>query len=205
MTPSFLYFDLGCVLLNFSLPKMLAQIAGLAGLDVETVKDVVFNSGMQLGYEAGRINSQEFYDRFCAATDTCPDFDAMSFAAADIFELNTSIVPVVAQLRAAGYRMGILSNTCPIHWDYCRRRFPTVIDLFDVYVLSYRVKAVKPEPAIFQAAVELAGVTANKIFFVDDIPGHVEGAKAAGFDAVQYTDTPRLAADLRVRGVAFNY
>ena len=66
-------------------------------------------------------------------------------------------------------------------------------------------ESAKPEPAIFQAAAKLAGVPPNEIFFVDDTLGHVEGAKAAGIDAVQYTSTPALVAELRARGVAFNH
>ena len=51
----------------------------------------------------------------------------------------------------------------------------------------------------------LAGVAPQDIFFTDDIPGHVEGARRAGFDAVQYTTTPQLVNDLHDRGVRFNY
>ena len=42
-------------------------------------------------------------------------------------------------------------------------------------------------------------------FYVDDIAGHVAGARSVGFDAVQYTSTDALVAQLRERGVAFNY
>jgi hypothetical protein len=40
---------------------------------------------------------------------------------------------------------------------------------------------------------------------MDDVPGHVAAANEAGFDAVQYTTTPALVAELRNRGVTFNY
>jgi HAD superfamily hydrolase (TIGR01509 family) len=84
-------------------------------------------------------------------------------------------------------------------------RFATIPDLFETIALSYQIGAVKPEPRIFAAAAELAGVPPSEIFFVDDIPGHVAAARIAGFDAVQYTTTPALVIDLRQRGVRFNY
>ena len=205
MPPTFLYFDLGRVLINFSVEKMLAQVATVSGVSPHKVEAVVFNSGLQVEYESGRIDCREFYERYCDATASRPDFEALREAASDIFQLNTSVVPIVAQLNAASHRMGILSNTCRSHWDHCRERYSSVVELFDVHALSYRLKAVKPNADIFAAAAELAGVDPREIFFVDDTLGHVEGARAAGFDAVQYTSTPQLAADLRARNVAFNY
>jgi FMN phosphatase YigB (HAD superfamily) len=48
-------------------------------------------------------------------------------------------------------------------------------------------------------------VSAGDIFYCDDIAANVEAARRAGFDAVQYTETPELARELRRRGVRFNY
>jgi len=126
-------------------------------------------------------------------------------AAAEIFELNLPVLPIVAQLRQAGYPMGILSNTCETHWEYCRRHYRIVSEGFGVYALSYKLGAVKPDAAIFHAAAELAGCRPEEIFFVDDIAGHVAGARAVGFDAVQFTTAEGLASDLRQRGIRFNY
>ncbi|MBN2295666.1 MAG: HAD family phosphatase [Pirellulales bacterium] len=184
---------------------MLSQVGKVSGTSPNRVKQIVFGNGLQTDYESGHISCHEFHERFCAALGTRPDFEALRHAASDIFELNISVVPIVTQLRAAGHRMGILSNTCHSHWEHCRYRYPSVIGLFDVHALSYRLGAVKPNAEIFTAAAELAGVDPAEIFFVDDTLGHVEGALASGFDAVHYTSTRQLASDLRARNVAFNY
>ena len=205
MPPTFIYFDLGRVLINFDIEKMLAQVGAVSKISPDRVKQIVFDTGLQTDYESGRIDCQEFHEKFCESLDSCPDFETLRQAACDIFQLNTSVLPVVAQLRAAGHRMGILSNTCHSHWEHCRQRYPAVIELFDVHALSYRLRAVKPDAEIFAAAAELARVDPREIFFVDDTLGHVEGARAYGFDAVQYKGTPRLAADLRARNIKFNY
>ena len=205
MPPRFFYFDLGRVLINFDVQKMLDQLATVCGADAARVKEIVFDSGMQTKYESGLIDCREFHEQFNAAIGLQCDFEKLRLAASDIFELNVGIVAIAAQLRASGCRMGILSNTCHAHWEFCLRRYPSVIGLFDVHALSYRLKAVKPQAAIFESAAVLAGVEAGEIFFVDDMPGHVEAARAVGFDAVQYTGDRRLVADLRSRAVEFNY
>jgi len=205
MPTEFLYFDLGKVLVDFTVERMLRQVARVAGLDEGCVKDVLFDGKLQRRYESGQVTSRQFYDAFCEATDTRPDYDALAEAGSDIFELIPSMLPVVTQLREAGYRLGILSNTCELHWEHCVRRFPIVADGFHVHALSYRIGACKPDAKIFHAAAEMAGHPAEEIFFVDDLPEHITGAKAVGFDAVQYTSTRQLVVDLRARGIRFNY
>jgi glucose-1-phosphatase len=203
--PKFLFFDLGMVLLRFDVGVMCRQMGAVAGIDPQRVYQVLLEHPLQSDYERGRITTREFYDAFCRDTGTQPDFDALLRAGSDIFDLDASMIPVVVQLYREGCRMGILSNTCESHWEHCLRRFRVLGEMFEVYALSYRIGAAKPEAAIFEAAAKLAGVAPEEIFFTDDLAGHIAGARAAGLDAVQYTSTPQLAADLRARGVQFNY
>ena len=42
MAPSFFYFDLGRVLINFDIEKMLAQIGQVSGVHPDKVKEVLF-------------------------------------------------------------------------------------------------------------------------------------------------------------------
>lgn len=205
MAPRFIYFDLGQVLVTFDYGRMLRQVAEVAGIDPSDVEKVIFASGLQSQYERGQITTAQFYEAFCQRTGTRPPLAELEHAASDFFELNTSIVPVVAQVWQAGYRPGVLSNTCDLHWHHCRREFALVRETFDVCVLSYEVGAAKPEPAIYAAAIERAGCRPEEIFFTDDIAGHVLGAQAAGIDAVQYTSTPALVDALRARGVELSY
>ncbi len=176
MQPKFLYFDLGKVVVNFSVEQMLRQIGEVAGITADQVRGGLFNAALLHDHETGRLTSRQFYEAFCAATGTRPDFERLIAAAADIFELNLPVLPIVAQLRQAGYPMGILSNTCETHWEYCRRRYRIASEGFGVYALSYKIGAVKPDAEIFLAAAKMAGCRPEEIFFVDDIAGHVAGA-----------------------------
>jgi HAD superfamily hydrolase (TIGR01509 family) len=205
MPPKFLYFDLGKVLVNFDAEIMFRRMGEVAGVDPARVREVVIDGGLQRQYEIGQISGREFYEAFCRQTGTRPDYGALRQAASEIFELNLSILPVVTHLYHAHHRLGVLSNTCESHWEYCTRRYRILSELFAVHALSYRIGAAKPEAAVFQKAAELAGVAPQEIFYVDDFPEHILSARAIGFDAVQYTSTPQLAADLRARGIRLNY
>ena len=193
------------VLIDFSVERMLRQMAAVAGIDAEAVRGAVFGGGLLYQHETGRLSTSQFYEAFCAATGARPDVDRLIEAAADIFDVNVPMLPVVAQLGQAGYPMGVLSNTCETHWEHCFRHYRIVSEGFGAYALSYEIGATKPDAAIFQAAAKLAGCAPQEIFFVDDIAGHVAGALAAGFDAVQFTSAEALAQELRHRGIRFNY
>jgi putative hydrolase of the HAD superfamily len=203
--PEFLYFDLGNVLVTFDMEVMCRQVAAVAGTTAQQVKEAVFEGRLQHRYELGQITTRQFYEAFCRATGTAPDYEALLEAASDIFHLRPSLIPIVAHLHHAGYRLGILSNTCEAHWEHCRRRFAILDGLFEVHALSYRIAAAKPDAAMFRAAAQLAGVEPAAIFFTDDVPGHVAGARAAGLDAVQFTSVPQLVEELRKRTLRFNY
>ncbi len=201
----FLYFDLGNVLVTFSTERMFRQMGEVAGIEPAVVKAIVVEAGLQQQLESGEITSRQFHDTFCERTGARADFDALLHAGSDIFELNLSMLPVVASLQQGGYRLGLLSNTCENHWQHCARRFRIVGEAFSVHALSYRIGAMKPDATVFRAAAELAGVEPQETFFVDDLAQHVAGAQAAGFNAVQYTTTAALASELRRRGLRFNY
>jgi putative hydrolase of the HAD superfamily len=204
MLPKFIYFDLGKVLLDFSFERACRQIGEAAGISPEQVKNA-FGTGMQVDYEIGKLDSRGFYEQFCRATDTCSDYDAFYRGFNEIFRPITSMLPVVASLYQSGYRLGILSNTCEEHWNYCLPRYTMLRDFFSVHALSYEIGAMKPSAAIFCRAAEMAGCRPEEIFYTDDIAGHVAGARAAGLDAVVYTSTAELVNELRARGVKFNY
>jgi glucose-1-phosphatase len=202
----FLYFDLGNVVARFDHLKGCRQMAELTGLSQDQVFTVVFDSGLNRRCELGEVSNRAFHEEFCQATGTQPDFEAFLDAAGDIFAINDSLIPVLGALEVAGYRMGILSNTCEYHWQRLMASESGVLPAsFSAFALSFQIRAMKPDPRIYQAAAELAGVSPQEIFFCDDVAGHVTAAHDAGFDAVQYTTTAALVADLRRRGVRCNY
>jgi FMN phosphatase YigB (HAD superfamily) len=204
MPPKFIYFDLGKVLLDFSFERMCRQLGATAGIEPQQVKHVL-GAELQVDYETGKLDSRSFHERFCRETGTRPEYNDFFRAFNEIFTPITSMLPVVAGLYHAGYRLGVLSNTCEGHWNYCLRRYVMLRDLFSVYALSYEMGAMKPSAAIYCRAAAMAGCRPSEIFYADDSAANVAGARSAELDAVVYTSTAELAKELRARGVQFNY
>jgi putative hydrolase of the HAD superfamily len=205
LPPRYIYFDLGNVILSFDHAIACRQMAQAAGADTDQVHQYLFDSGVQWAYERGEMSSNAFCEQFRDRFDTTADDQTLLWASSEMFEMNAAVVPVVALLSAAGHRLGILSNTCEAHWLHVSSgRYRILSSYFEDYILSYEVGAMKPEPQIYQAAIESAGCAAGEIFFMDDRIENVAGAKKAGLDAVHFTSSHQLIQDLLARGVRFN-
>ena len=203
---SMVYFDLGNVLLKFDHEQSCRNLGKLFHVPAAEVRDVVFNSGLEDQYETGELSTAEFYQRLCDRWKQQPSLSSVCVAAADIFTLNYPTLSVLTQLKAAGYRTGILSNTCEAHWKFVTDgRFRFLTDLFEDLILSYEVKSMKPAPAIYQAAIAETGLEAESIFFMDDREENVDGALRMGLNAVHFTEGHQLARDMDARGIHINY
>jgi putative hydrolase of the HAD superfamily len=109
--------------------------------------------------------------------------DELRLAWNDIFE------PVPAMLEFVGRAPRprfLLSNTNQPHVEWIRERYPEIFPLFDHLVLSNEVGIRKPDPAIYRHVESLSGETPERHVFIDDLPQHVEGARQAGWHAIQF-------------------
>jgi putative hydrolase of the HAD superfamily len=91
--------------------------------------------------------------------------------------------PTLAELRAAGLRLAVVSN-----WDCSLRAVLGSLGLaaaVDAVVVSAEVGYRKPDPRIFKAALEQLGCAPGKALLVgDSLETDVLGARAAGLRAL---------------------
>jgi len=205
----FFYFDMGNVLLFFSHKRMAAQMAAVVGVSPELAWQILFEGDLGTRHEEGRISEDQFYDEFCrtagVANQPVIDRAALERAANDIFWLHTPMVALAGRLFAGGYRLGVLSNTNRGHWRFVTGRFAYLSTMFHVHAMSFDSHAMKPARQIYVDAARLAGVAPADIFFTDDRPENVAGAKEAGFNAVLFTSPAALSRELFHRGIVLNY
>jgi len=195
--------DLGNVLVHFSHERMCRQIAELCGDDPEAIFRWLFESGLQLELECGRITVADVHVELQKAVRRPVDFDDLVRAGSDIFTLNEPMVDVLDALKQAGCRLVLLSNTSVPHIEWVRDRWD-VLERFDECVLSCETGAVKPEPAIYRAAIERIECDPSECLYVDDIVEYVEAGRGYGLDGIVFTDTESLIGQLADRGIAID-
>ena len=182
--PAFIYLDLGRVVVDFDHALAWQKVAAITGLAEADIEQFFTADDRPRRIETGLLAWDTLHAEFVRAMAVEVDVDALARAAGDIFTLRVEMLPVIAAIERAGVPLGILSNTCDIHWQHLLRcRYGILPGGISPLVLSYEVGAMKPHPSIYEAAVAKAGVPADRIFFCDDIPAHVEAARAAGWDA----------------------
>jgi putative hydrolase of the HAD superfamily len=110
--------------------------------------------------------------------------------------VNEQIVDRIRELRAEGYRLGLITNNVREGSASWRALVP-VDELFEVVVDSSEVGMRKPNPAIYHHALELlGGVEPGEAVFLDDTASNVEGARRAGLAAILVDDPDRALAEL---------
>lgn len=103
----------------------------------------------------------------------------------------------VAQLKAAGKRVAVLSNM-PRDLGLVLRSTTDRLDVFDGVTLSYEVRSAKPEPAIYEHCLEAIGLPPQEVLFFDDRIANVQGAEMLGMTAIEFLNRDDVL--LRVRG-----
>ncbi len=187
---------MGNVLVHFSHEKMCRNIAPLCGWTEAETKKFLLNEGRLWKLERGEITEEQFHEEFCQATGRPLDIDELQHAATDIFRLNESIVPVLHQLKNAGMRLVLLSNTSVTHLNFIERNF-NVLELMDDRVTSFEAGAIKPEDWIYEVALSKANCDPHECFYTDDIEAYICKAETFGIHARLYTTTESLLKSLR--------
>ncbi|APW60321.1 HAD family hydrolase [Paludisphaera borealis] len=200
-----LMFDFGNVIGFFDYMLIFGRFGARLGLSADEFRTLVEAKGMSrllAEFERGALAPEEFSRRIQAEVGLNIPFEEFAADWEDIFELNTSVGELVADLKRQGYTLVLGSNTNGIHAPFFRRQFRETLDHFDHLVYSHEARFLKPDRGFFDACVEAAGVSAGSCVFIDDLEANVEGARAAGLQGVVYRgDTSKLIEDLRAIGV----
>ncbi len=97
--------------------------------------------------------------------------------------LRHELVEYVRKIRAAGLATGIITNNVVEFREGWRAMLP-VDELFDFVVDSSEVGMRKPNPAIFEKALEIGGFSADEVLFLDDFEGNIIAASALNIRSI---------------------
>ncbi len=110
-------------------------------------------------------------------------------------------VRIMEALIDKGRDVTMLTNFAADTFADARELFPFLAKPRGVTV-SGEVGLVKPDLAIYEKHARDFDLDAGATIFIDDSPANVEGARAAGWQAVHFTDAAALKDDLQARGIA---
>jgi len=191
-------FDLGNVLIRVDHLRFCRRLAALAALSPQEVYARVFESGLEPGYDTGRITSREFYQLVTDHFGVALPYSRFCDLWCDLFDPMEGMAELVEHL-ASRFPLFLLSNTNSLHFDYLKERFRDLLQPFRAFVLSYEVGSRKPDPAIYQSLIRQAGRPPQEILFLDDKVSFVEAARGQGLTACQFRSPQELRPELARR------
>jgi glucose-1-phosphatase len=192
--------DLGKVIVPFDFGHSVRLMQEVCPHSMEELRRRLFSDGLVADYEMGLVESEDFVQAICQRLDLQVPYERFCSVWCAIFEPDPLLSEDLLIRLRRRYRLLLLSNTNDIHYRMLRRTY-RLLDHFDGYVLSHEVKAAKPAPAIYHAAINMAQCAPGECFFTDDILENVVAARRCGLDAEQFLSREKLEEDLRGRGV----
>ncbi len=187
-----------------------AQLVGHAldaGADPDVLLNVLYPMFAHAGdgespgnrLERGEITLEEFF--VTLGPDEQPHVrmvidPASSTFFGDSWAPNLEMQDFVREVASAGLGTAMVSNIVTEWIPVWERVIP--LDLpFQHRVYSCVIGARKPEPAIYQHALDLLGIGADEALFLDDFEDMVDGARALGMHAVHVADAEAAIVEAR--------
>ena len=195
-------FDLGNVIVPFDFKRAYARMEGLSPYPAAEIPMRLKETDLVQRFETGRVGAEEFVAELSQILELKTTYEEFCEVFNCIF-LPDALLPetLLIGLRER-YRLLLLSNTNPIHFETIERGYPLLRHFHD-RVLSYQVGARKPSARIYEEALIRAGCAPAECVFFDDVAAYVDGALAAGIDAVQFQSAGQVEEELRSRGVTW--
>jgi putative hydrolase of the HAD superfamily len=194
-----LIFDLGRVLVYFDFVHAYNTLAGFCSYPAAEMPKRLFTTDLVQRLETGHLDPRDFHAEFSTLLGFNVDYARFCEIWTSIFT-HELLPESLLESLSKRYRLVLLSNTNPIHFEMIRGAYPHLRHFHDL-TLSYEVGALKPEEAIYRAALKQAGCKPEECFYTDDIPEFVEGGRRFGFDSVQFESREQLELELRARRI----
>jgi epoxide hydrolase-like predicted phosphatase len=196
MTINAILFDIGGVLVRTEDHTPRAQLAARLGTTYEALANLVFYSEQGLRAQRGEVSAEELWETvrqvLHLSPTEIPEVKRLFFAGD---RLDTELLDYIRSLHTR-YKTGIISNATDDTRQVIEGRW-NMADAFDCIILSAEVGLMKPDPRIYQLAIDRLGVAPAEALFVDDMPVNVEGARSVGLNAIHYRGNGPLFNDLQ--------
>lgn len=178
------FFDVGNVLVEFSIRRSCEELARHSGRTVEELLETYVRPEWVDPLETGTISGRMFYEILARDLDLPEQVSYEVFAEwmGDIFLDPPSVILEAIQDLRHGVRKFLTSNTMELHWNYLER-VPSV-RLFrpEEYIRSYDpdVQVRKPSKKFFERALARAHVRPEQVLYIDDIRDNLATFSAMG-------------------------
>ncbi|HEU5125868.1 MAG TPA: HAD family phosphatase [Verrucomicrobiae bacterium] len=193
-------FDLGKVLLDFDYSIAAHRIAEKSRSGVDEARFFIDQSPLLHRYETGLVTTQEFFAEICRLSGFSGTADEFAEFFSDIFAPIQPMIQLQAELRQAGIRTYIFSNTNDLAICHIRERFP-FFNQFDGYILSYEHRSMKPDAKLYEIVERETRSSGREIIYLDDRLENVEAGRNRDWQAILHESPEKSRTALKQLGL----
>lgn len=199
--PRAVIFDIGRVIVRVNIARALAVAGGnAAGYSPEQIWSAIEGDALWDDWEKGKLDPRAWYRHLASKFDSPLDFEAFSEVWCSVLDPVPILGDELFRELSTRCRLGLLSNTDPLHVAYMEKNF-SFVRYFPVRVYSCAVGMCKPAPGIFLRALEEIGVSAGETTYIDDLEENVAAAREIGMLGVRFAGAAALKDELRRVGL----
>jgi putative hydrolase of the HAD superfamily len=168
---------------------------GMARIEEEEGRHPLFE------LETGRLTEEEFLHKLGDDLEPVlghrPALHRFREIYFDALHPNEPMIDLMRNVKARGYRMGLLTNNVR-EWEPLWRTMLPVDEIFEVVVDSGFVGMRKPDREIYDLTLErLGGPAPADCLFIDDTDVNCDAARELGMSAVHYRDNDQAIGEIR--------
>ncbi len=195
MTVRAIFFDLGGVIFRTDYQAPRDHLAERLNTTYEDLNRIVFDNESSRQASIGALTTEahwEWVTRRLGRPASEAKAIRQEFFAGDITDLE--LIAFIRSLRPR-YKTGVISNAWPdARESLVREKIDTA---FDTLIISAEVGVMKPDPKIYQIALQKLRVAAEEAIFIDDTPVNVDAARALGMGGIRFREPRRALSDLK--------
>ena len=178
--------DMGNVLLEWNKDKILRGV-------VKTEKDymildkAIFQSGLWERLDLGTLTREELVLKVVSMIGSIyqEKVQEVVWNWPSYIEIYTEVFPLLVRLKEKGHRIFVLSNTSPVFYELLEEQLSPLNEILDGFVLSCDIKAIKPDPKMFEEILHKYQLDPVNCIFLDDVKDNTKMAESLGIKAYQ--------------------
>jgi len=186
-------FDMDDVLYEYDWRARMAAMSKLTGLSFLELRRLWWHDEGEFGAEAGLYRTgEEYLAAFEDAIGQKVDLDSWLTIRSTAMTAWPESLAAARRATELG-QATLLTNNGALLGDHLPTVAPALVDIFGEHLYtSSHYGARKPNPVVFERALEAYGVDAADAFFADDMVENVEGARSLGITGHEFRTCAEL-------------
>ena len=194
-------FDIGMVLAEFAWEEYIASFGFSKEVEKRLAKATVM-APVWDEFDRGEMTDEQIIQAFI---ENDPGIEKeIRQITEDVHDIVTPYdyaIPWVDDLKAAGYRVLYLSNFSQKARVECAYALGFMSHM-DGGIMSYEIKKIKPEPAIYQELIDRYDLIPEECVFLDDRKVNTDAAEVFGIHTITFTNQADAIEALKKLGVS---